>query len=253
MAGIFRNKVAIVTGGGSGIGRASAIAFANEGVKVGVVDINIKNGEETVHLIEEKGGTATFIRCDVSQSGEVDSMVNQVTSIYGRLDIAHNNAGIEPQMVPLTESTEEDWDKVISINLKGVWLCMKYEIPHMIKGGGGAIVNTASVVSFLGQKNMASYVAGKHGVLGLTRAAALESIEDGIHVNAVCPAIVATPMLDRFTQGYKEVAAGLTADYPLKRLIEPEEVAQAVVWLCSEKASYLNGHHLVIDGGMSIQ
>ncbi len=253
MAELFCDKVALVTGGGSGIGRASAIAFAREGARVGVVDIDSENGEETVHQIEENGGRSVFIHCDVSQSGEVESMVNQVTSTYGRLDIAHNNAGIEPRMAPLTEITEEDWDKVLSINLKSIWLCMKFEIPYMRTAGAGAIVNTASVVSFLGQKDMASYVAGKHGVLGLTRAAALESIENNIRVNAVCPAIVATPMLDRFTQGDKEVAAGLTADYPFKRLIEPEEVAESVIWLCSERASYLNGHHLVIDGGFSIQ
>ena len=156
-------------------------------------------------------------------------------------------------MASLVESTEEDWDRVMAVNLKGMWLCLKYELPPMLKQMSGAIVNSASVVSVLGQRDMAAYVASKHGVLGLTRAAALECADDGVRVNAVCPAIVATPMLERFTRGDAQVAATLTANYPIKRLITPQEVAEAVVWLCSDRAAYLNGHALMIDGGFSIQ
>ena len=169
------------------------------------------------------------------------------------MDIAYNNAGIEPPVAKMADIVEEDWDKVISINMKSIWLCMKYEIKAMLERGGGAIVNMASVVGFLGQPEMASYVAGKHAVLGLTRTAALEYVADNIRVNAVCPAIVDTPMVERFTKGDAEVVAALTAQYPMKRLLDPQEVADAVLWLCSDKASYLNGHSLVMDGGFSIQ
>ena len=253
MAESFENKVALVTGGASGIGRATALAFADAGAKVVVADVQVEGGNQTVQLIEQAGGEAHFIKTDVSKADEVQRMVGQTIQTYHRLDIAHNNAGVEPQVAATADITEADWDRVIGINLKGVWLCLKYEIPAMLRQGGGSIVNTSSVVGFLGQPNMACYVACKHAVLGLTRTAALEYAGAGIRVNAVCPAIVATPMLDRFTQGDAEVAAELTADYPLRRPIDPREVAEAVLYLSSGKASYLNGHSLVLDGGFSIQ
>ncbi len=247
------NKVALVTGGGSGIGRATALAFARAQAQVVVVDAQSEGGHETVRLIQDTGSDAIFVQADVSRASDVESMVRQTIATYGRLDVAHNNAGVEPEMASISESSEADWDRVIAVNLKGIWLCLKYEIAAMLQHGGGALVNTASVVGFLGQRDMASYVASKHGVLGLTKAAALEYADAGIRVNAVCPAIVATPMLDRFTGGDDRVASALTAGYPVKRLIDPQEVADAVLWLCSERASYLNGHALVLDGGFSIQ
>jgi NAD(P)-dependent dehydrogenase (short-subunit alcohol dehydrogenase family) len=246
-------KIALVTGAGSGIGRASALLFAERGARVVVADVEVEDGEETVRRIEGAGGEARFVRTDVSRAIDVAAMVEQTVATYGRLDIAHNNAGIECELASIIDSSEEDWDRVLAVNLKGVWLCMKQELSHMVTQGSGSIVNTASVVSVLGQPDMAAYVASKHGVLGLTRAGALEQAGAGIRVNAVCPAIVATPMVDRFTQGDAEVAAALTAQYPVKRLIEPREVAEAVLWLSSDAASYLNGHNLVMDGGFSIQ
>ena len=206
-----------------------------------------------VDLIQQSGGDATFLRCDVSQAADVEAMVQQAISHYGRLDIAYNNAGVECQMAAIGEATETDWDRVVSINLKGIWLCMKHEIPVMVRQGQGAIVNCSSVVGLLGQRNMASYVASKHGVVGLTRAAALEYAESAIRVNAVCPAIVDTAMLHRYTGGDAQLAAELTAQYPTHRITRSDEIAEAVLWLCSDKASYVNGHALVIDGGFSIQ
>ena len=246
-------KVALVTGAGSGIGRASALAFAQAQSRVVVCDLDRAAGRETVRLIHVGGGEALFMLADVSNSSDVENMVRLTVAAYGRLDIAHNNAGVEPVNAPIADSSEEDWDRVIDINLKGIWLCMKHEIPVMLEQGGGAIVNTSSTVGLLAQSNMASYVASKHGVLGLTRAAALEYVDAGIRVNAVCPAVAATPMFDRFTKGDAQLAASLAAALPMKRLLDASEVADAVLWLTSDKAAYLNGHALVLDGGLSIQ
>ena len=247
------DKVTLVTGAGSGIGRASALAFAQARAKVVACDVDGKGGLETVRLIREAGGEALFVQADVSKSSEVEEMVRLTVSEYGRLDVAHNNAGVEPANASILDSSEEDWDRVIDINLKGVWLSMKHEIPAMLEHGGGSIVNTSSTVGHLGQSNMASYVASKHGVIGLTRAVALEFVDAGIRVNAVCPAVVATSMFERFTRGDAQVASTLISSLPMKRLIKPQEVADSVLWLSSDKAAYLNGHALVLDGGLSIQ
>jgi len=253
MSETFSGQVVLVTGAAAGIGRATAQLFAARGSTVVVVDVAVEEGQRTVELIEQSGGTATFLRCDVSVAGDVEAMVKETVARYGRLDVAFNNAGTECEMAAISEATEEDWDRVISINLKGIWLCMKYEIPVMIRQGHGAIVNSSSVVGLLGQPNMASYVASKHGVVGLTRAAALECAASSIRVNAVCPAIVDTPMLRRYTGGDVQQAAELTSQYPTPRITQPEEVASAVLWLCSAGASYVNGHSLMIDGGLSVQ
>ena len=246
-------KVALVTGAASGIGRATALAFAQAQASVVVSDLDGEGGRDTARRINDAGGEAIFVQADVSISSDVEEMVRRTVTAYGRLDVAHNNAGVEPANLSIPESGEEDWDRVIDINLKGIWLCMKHEIPAMLEGGGGSIVNTSSTVGLLGQSNMASYVASKHGVIGLTRAAALECVDAGIRVNAVCPAVVATSMFDRFTQGDAALASSLAAALPMKRLLDPQEVADAVLWLSSHKAAYLNGHALVIDGGLSIQ
>ncbi len=246
-------RVALVTGAGSGIGRASALAFAQARAKVVVCDVDSKSGLETARLIRDAGGEALFVQADVSKSSDVENMVRLTVAEYGRLDVAHNNAGVEPANASILDSSEEDWDRVIDINLKGVWLSMKHEIPAMLEQGGGSIVNTSSTVGHLGQSNMASYVASKHGVIGLTRAVALEYVDAGIRVNAVCPAVVATSMFKRFTRGDDHVASTLISSLPMKRLIKPQEVANSVLWLSSDKAAYLNGHALVIDGGLSIQ
>jgi NAD(P)-dependent dehydrogenase (short-subunit alcohol dehydrogenase family) len=215
--------------------------------------VDSKSGLETVRLIRDAGGEALFVQADVSKSSDVENMVRLTVAEYGRLDVAHNNAGVEPAKASILDGSEEDWDRVIDINLKGVWLSMKHEIPAMLEQGGGSIVNTSSTVGHLGQSKMASYVASKHGVIGLTRAVAVEYVDAGIRVNAVCPAVVATPMFDRFTRGDDHAASTLISSLPMKRLIQPQEVANAVLWLSSDKAAYLNGHALVIDGGLSIQ
>jgi NAD(P)-dependent dehydrogenase (short-subunit alcohol dehydrogenase family) len=261
----FDGKVALVTGAAAGIGRASALAFARLGAKVVVADIQTTGGEETVAQIKSAGGEAAFIRADVSQAKEVEALVRQTVTLFGRLDCAHNNAGVEGVRARTASTTEEDWDRTVAINLKGVWLCMKYEIPQMLKLGQGAIVNTSSIAGQVGLSRFAAYAASKHGVIGLTKSAALEYARFGIRVNAVCPGLIDTGMPER---GFLGVQPGgsftdrlimglrkrfgrvmLTAQQPARRMGSPAEVAEAVVWLCSESASFVNGHALPVDGG----
>jgi NAD(P)-dependent dehydrogenase (short-subunit alcohol dehydrogenase family) len=254
MAGLVTGKVALVTGAGSGIGRATALTFAREGAKVVVADMMVEGGEETVSLIKKAGGDALFVKTDVSQASEVEALVNKAVQTYGRLDCAHNNAGVAGPNKMTVDITEEKWDHVIAINLTGVWLCMKYEITQMLKQGSGAIVNTSSDAGLIGLRRGGAYVASKHGVVGLTKTAALEYAKLGVRVNAVCPGPVDTPMLrgpggeqsSRFVD--KMVAA-----QPGGRLGQPEEIAAAVVWLCSDAASFVTGHAMPVDGGYIAQ
>jgi len=249
MAGELEGKIAVVTGAGSGIGRESALAFAAAGAQVMVSDVVIDGGEETVAQIKAAGGEATFMRADVSQRADVEALIRQTVETYGRLDCAHNNAGIEGDLAPTADCTEANWDRTIAINLKGVWLCMKYEIPQMLEQGGGVIVNTSSVAGLVGFVNLPAYVATKHGVAGLTRTAAVEYAQQGIRVNAVCPGVIHTPMVDRIVGGDVEAAAQFTALEPVGRMGLPAEVAQAVVWLCSDAASFVTGIAMPVDGG----
>ncbi len=253
MAGRLEGKVALVTGGGSGIGRASALTFAREGAKVVVADVVVNGGEETVGMIKKAGGDAIFVKADVSKATEVEALINQAVETYGRLDCAYNNAGIEGVTASTTECSEENWERVISINLKGVWLCLKHEIPQMLKQGGGAIVNTSSVMGLVAGQGLPAYVASKHGVAGLTKTAALEYAKAGIRVNAVCPGAIRTPMVERFLNKDPQLEAQLTAQEPVGRMAAPEEVAEAVVWLCSDAASFVTGHTMSVDGGWVAQ
>jgi NAD(P)-dependent dehydrogenase (short-subunit alcohol dehydrogenase family) len=254
MAGYVAGKVALVTGGGSGIGRATALAFAREGATVVVADVAVAGAEETVQLIHKAGGAAMFVKTDVSQATEVEALIARAVSTYGRLDCAHNNAGIEGVEARTADYPEEDWDRVIAINLKGVWLCMKYELPQMQQQGSGAIVNTASIAGLVGAQRMPAYTASKHGVAGLTKAAALEYARAGIRVNAVCPGVIRTPMVERFFfSRHARAESRLTAVEPIGRLGTPEEVAAAVVWLCSDAASFVTGHTMAVDGGLVAQ
>lgn len=246
----FTRKVALVTGGGSGIGRATAIAFARDGANVVVGDVTVTGGQETVQAIVESGGAAIFVKVDVSKEAEVEAMVRHVIEVYGRLDYAVNNAGVEGPSAPTADYTEEAWDRVLDINLKGVWLCMKYELPQMLKQGGGAIVNMSSVAGLVGFAGAPAYTASKHGIIGLTRAAALEYATAGVRVNAVCPGVIQTPMIDRAVGGSADVRASLLALEPVGRFGTPEEVAEAALWLCSDAASFVTGHALAVDGGL---
>ena len=250
MAGWFEGKVALVTGGGSGIGRATALAFAREKAKVVTADVDVVGGEETARMIREAGGEAVFVKTDVSIAAEVEALVAKAVETYGRLDCAHNNAGVELEYTdPDQRHDEETWDRIIDINLKGVWLCMKYEIPPMVSHGGGAIVNTSSVAGLVGVAGQPAYVASKHGVAGLTKSTALEYAKEGLRVNAVCPGLIATPLLERVHERNPELRDVIGEWEPIGRLGTPEEVAEAVVWLCSDAASFVTGHTMAVDGG----
>jgi NAD(P)-dependent dehydrogenase (short-subunit alcohol dehydrogenase family) len=249
MAGRVEGKVALVTGGASGIGRATALTFAREGAKLVVADMNADGGQQTVHMITEQGGEAVFVRTDVSKAVEVQALISQAVATYGRLDCAHNNAGISGGGRALTaEYSEDTWHQVIAVNLTGVWLCMRYEIPQMLSQGSGAIVNTASVAGLIGARGLAAYVASKHGVVGLTKTAALEYAQQGIRVNCVCPGVIQTPMTERGLSN-PERRARIIASEPMGRVGTPEEIAEAVVWLCSNAASFVTGHTMTVDGG----
>ena len=255
MPGTLEDKIALVTGAGSGIGRASSLVLAREGAKVVVSDINAEGAEATLSTIKEMGGEGVFVHADVSKPEDVQALVASVIHTYGRLDCAYNNAGIEGYMEGrLHEYPEDIWDRLIGINLKGVWLCLKYEIPRMLEQGGGAIVNTASAAGLVGSRRLAAYVASKHGVVGLTKAAALEYARDGIRVNAVCPGIIDTPMMDRLIAGRQDdYEATIPTRQPIGRLGTPEEIAESVAWLCSDAASLITGIALSVDGGFTAQ
>jgi NAD(P)-dependent dehydrogenase (short-subunit alcohol dehydrogenase family) len=251
MGGRFEGKVALVTGAGSGIGKACAVAFAREGAKVVVSDVLSKGGEETARGIRETGGEARFVRCDVSRSTEVEALVEAAVRAFGHLECACNNAGIGGTQTPTAEYPEEIWSRVLAVNLTGVWLCMKYEIPRMLSGGrGGAIVNMSSILGTVGFENASAYVAAKHGIIGLTRTAALEYAAQGIRVNAVCPGFIKTPILEQagMVEGSDRFKA-VSALHPVGRMGTPEEVAESVLWLCSDGASFVTGHALLVDGG----
>jgi len=251
MTGSFDGKVAIITGGNSGIGKAAAMRFAERGAQVVIAARRADEGNETVAEIRAAGGDAIFVQTDVSQEAQVEAMVRKTVETYGGLDYAFNNAGM-PGTGPgttLVDASEDAWNKVIDVNLKGVWLCMKYQIPEMLKRGAGAIVNDSSVAGLQGSPNFA-YVASKHGVVGLTKSAALIHAHQGIRVNAVCPGWVRTPMVEPALED-PEFAAGVLAMEPIGRLGRPEEVAEAVMWLCSDDASFVTGIAMPIDGGLS--
>jgi len=245
----LEGKVALVTGGTSGIGRETAVLFAKAGAKVVVAGRREPEGKETVELIRAAGGDGLFLKADVSKASEVEALIQKTVEKFGRLDAAFNNAGIEGVWVPLVKQTEEDWDRTIDVNLKGVWLCLKYEILQMLKqGGGGAIVNMASIGGLVGFSGAAAYSASKHGVMGLTRAAALENARSKIRINAVCPGAVETALADRVF-GAPSVHKYVVSIHPIGRFGKPAEIAEAVVWMCSDRASFMTGQSLVLDGG----
>jgi len=245
----LQGKVGLVTGGTSGIGRDTAVLFAKAGAKVVVAGRREKEGNETIELIRAAGGDGLFVKTDVSKASEVDTLVKKMVEKFGRLDVAFNNAGIEGVWTSIINESEEDWDRTFDINLKGVWLCLKYEIRQMLKQGvGGAIVNMASVMGLIGSAGSAAYSASKHGVIGLTKSAALETARSGIRINAVCPAVVETAMAKRLF-GAPQVHKYVVGSHPIGRFARPSEIAEAVVWMCSDRASFMTGQSLVLDGG----
>jgi NAD(P)-dependent dehydrogenase (short-subunit alcohol dehydrogenase family) len=240
-------KVAIVTGGSSGIGRATAIALAKEGAKIVVAARRSKEGEETVQLVKETGSDGIFVKTDVANENDVRSLVEKTVKQYNRLDYAFNNAGIEEMTTPLVDQTSEVFDQIMNVNVKGVWLSMKYEIPEMIRTGGGAIVNTSSGAGVVGYPQQPIYIASKHAVLGLTKSAALEYAKSGIRINAIAPGVTETEMVERVD---KQLIERLKSMTPIGRIGDPQEIAHAVVWLLSDKASFVLGHTLLVDGGV---
>jgi NAD(P)-dependent dehydrogenase (short-subunit alcohol dehydrogenase family) len=242
-------KVGLVTGATSGIGRETAVLFAKAGAKVVVSGRREPEGKETVELIHAAGSDGLFVKTDVSKASEVEALVRTAVEKFGRLDVAFNNAGIEGVWVPIVRQAEEDWDRTIAINLKGVWLCLKYELRQMLmQGGGGAIVNMSSVTGLAGGAGAAAYSASKHGVIGLTKSAALETARSGIRINAVCPGVIETPM-ERRLFGAPAVHKSVIGLHPIGRFGRPAEIAEAVLWMCSDRASFMTGQSLVLDGG----
>jgi NAD(P)-dependent dehydrogenase (short-subunit alcohol dehydrogenase family) len=245
----MNGKVVIITGGASGIGRATAIAFAREGASVVIGDLDRTGGENTVSAIVDTGGQATFVRVDVSTAADVQALVSKTVEQYGGLDYAFNNAGLVGSYAGIVDTPLEDWNRVVATNLTGVWLCMKYEIPEMLKRGGGAIVNNSSVSGLVGAPFVVGNVATKHGVLGLTKSAALQYATQGIHVNAVAPGAIRSPLGDEMKSMHPDAEAAILAAIPQNRFGEPEEIAGTVLFLCSNQASHITGHVLTVDGG----
>jgi NAD(P)-dependent dehydrogenase (short-subunit alcohol dehydrogenase family) len=243
-------KVAIITGGSSGIGRAAAVALAKEGVKVVIAARRATEGEETLRLVKQAGSDGIFVKTDVTREHEVEQLVELAVGKYGRLDYAFNNAGIEEDPTPFLDQSSTVFDKIMNVNVKGVWLSMKYEIPQMLKNGGGAIVNTSSAAGVIALAQMPIYVASKHAVLGMTKSAAIEFAKSGIRINAVAPGAIETEMYERVVGNNKQMQEALKTMQPIGRVGKPEEIADAVVWLLSDKASFVTGHTMIVDGGM---
>lgn len=249
----FTEKVIVVTGASSGIGKATALAFADAGAHVVIADVLEVEGVEIAKTIERLGRKSLFIRCDVSKEDDIRSLMSRTIETFGRLDCAINNAGIEGSAGSTIDCTTENWDRVMATNLKSVWLCMKYQIPQMLKQGSGSIVNMSSIAGLVGFLGIPAYVASKHGIIGLTKAAALEYAKTGVRINAICPGVIETPMIDRFVHGEAQARKTLVDGEPLGRIGKPEEIASAALWLCSEGASFVTGHSLVVDGGWVAQ
>jgi NAD(P)-dependent dehydrogenase (short-subunit alcohol dehydrogenase family) len=249
----LKDKVALITGAGSGIGRATALLFAKEGAKVVVVDVNKDAARDTVDLIKKNGGEAVFVKTDVSKSGEVQNMIKETVKKYGKLDVLYNNAGIEGKQAPTAECSEENFDRVIAINLKGGFLGMKYGIQQMLKQGGGVVINTSSVAGLVGFSGAPAYCASKGGIIQLTRAAALEYATRNIRVNAICPGIIWTSMVERATENNQEMIKQFSDIEPIKRMGKPEEVAAVALFLASDDASFITGAAVTVDGGYTAE
>ena len=251
MSMTFSGRVALVTGGAAGIGRATAQAFAGEGLQVVVADLDVAGGEGTVELIRAAGGDAVFVRCNVTNESDVQNLLAQAVNAYGRVDYAFNNAGIEIEKGKLAEGSVDEFDAIMGVNVKGVWLCMKYQLPLMLAQGGGAIVNTASVAGLGAAPKMSIYAASKHAVIGLTKSAAIEYAKKNIRVNAVCPAVIDTDMFRRAYEADPKKADFAAAMHPVGRIGKVEEIASAVLYLCSDGAAFTTGHSLAVDGGVT--
>jgi NAD(P)-dependent dehydrogenase (short-subunit alcohol dehydrogenase family) len=247
----FKNKTALVTGASFGIGRATAVAFAKRGCKVVVVDW--KKDNETMDIISNMKGEAIFVHCDVSDEAAMQKLIETTVKQYGTLDYAVNNAGIEGSQKSCQDITMEEWDRIQNVNLKGVWLGMKYQIPQMLRQGKGAIVNVASIAGLIGFPNFSHYVASKHAVVGLTKSVALENSKTGIRINAICPGVIQTPMIDRALGDNEEVRETYRKAIPMSRFGTPDEIAETIIFLCSDAASYITGQAIAADGGWTVQ